>query len=194
MHFLYANITDNFSNHIKLEGDNNLKKCSSSVIENERENLNSDNDVNSSKQDIKDIENVDTMAIVETYSNIDNGDSNLKKYNSTAIENERENLNSDNDINSSKQDIKDIENVDTMAIVETEVETCSNIDNDTNNDATSNIVTNLLVAYSSSLFKKLSDDRILQPVTTYCDFVCGDENTSRNHFTTLRDKPVMYGD
>ncbi|XP_060857136.1 uncharacterized protein LOC132934792 isoform X2 [Metopolophium dirhodum] len=107
--------------------DNNLKKCSSSVIENERENLNNDNDVNSSKQDIKDIENVDTMAIVETCSNIDNGDSNLKKYNSTAIENERENLNSDNDNEKNQVNtIENVENVDTMEIVKT----CSNIDNE----------------------------------------------------------------
>ncbi|CAI6376034.1 unnamed protein product [Macrosiphum euphorbiae] len=68
---------------------------------------------------------------VETCSNIDNGDSNLKKYNSTAIENERENLNSDNDVNASKQDneknqVNTIENVDTMEIVETS----SNIDNE----------------------------------------------------------------
>ncbi|CAI6365768.1 unnamed protein product [Macrosiphum euphorbiae] len=61
---------------------------------------------------------------------VKSSDNNLKKCSSSVIENERENLNSDNDVNSSKQDIKDIENVDAMAIVETEFETCSNIDND----------------------------------------------------------------
>ncbi|VVC45403.1 Hypothetical protein CINCED_3A012950 [Cinara cedri] len=58
----------------------------------------------------------------------------LKKYNSTTIENERENLNSNSGVNASKQDnekvqvntIEDIENVDTIATVET----CSNIDNE----------------------------------------------------------------
>ncbi|XP_022177291.1 uncharacterized protein LOC111038474 [Myzus persicae] len=79
---------------------------------------------------VEDIENVDTITTVGTCSNIDNGDSDLKKYYSTVIENEREKLNSDDDVNALKQDnekiqvntVEDIENVDTMTILLTMIQ------------------------------------------------------------------------